>query len=206
MAARRDPTNATRAGGVRPRPDEKQARLVGDLPAEAAFAAEYPGGDLLAVQLARALEHLAGSVSAAVAQVWREHGLSHAAGNALAVIEGADRPLTPGEISAAMHITSGSMTSLIDTLVKKGLVRRTEHADDRRKVLVEITSAGRTCLDEALPSVVLRARDLQTGLTKTERRQLFELLGRWYDSLGDVDLTTVPVGTRHRPARLTRDR
>lgn len=205
MAARRDPTNATR-GGVRPRQDEKQARLVGDLPAEEAFAAEYPGGDLLAVQLARALEHLAGSVTTAVAQVWREHGLSHAAGQALAVIEGADRPLTPGEISAAMHITSGSMTSLIDTLVKNGLVRRTGHAEDRRKVLVEITPAGQACLDGALPSVVLRARDLQTGLTVAERRQLFELLGRWYDSLADIDLTTVPVGTRHRPERLTRDR
>jgi DNA-binding MarR family transcriptional regulator len=204
MADRADPMNATPGGGVQPRPGEGGTRLTGDLPAEAAFAAEYPGGDLFSAMLARALERVAASVNVGIAQVWRQHGLSHAAGNALAVIEGSARPMTPGEISAAMHTTSGSITSLIDTLVKRGLVRRMDHAEDRRKVLVEITEAGQALLDAALPSVVLRVRDLQAGLTEAERRQLFALIEKLHESIGTLDLSTVPVGTRHRPDRLTR--
>jgi DNA-binding MarR family transcriptional regulator len=122
----------------------------------------------------------------------------------LAVIEGNDRPMTAGEISAAMHTTSGSITSLIDTLVKRNLVRRMDDADDRRKVLVEITSAGQELLDEALPSVVLRVRDLLAGLSVADRRQMFALIEQLHSTIDRVDLTTVPVGTRRRPDRVSR--
>jgi len=205
MADRGERKGATPQGGARSRPDERRARLTGDLPGEQAFMAEFPGGDLLSVMATRALERVAGSINMGIAQVWREHGVSHAAGNALSVIEGVGRPMTPGEISEAMHTTSGSITSLIDTLVKKGLVHRMDHADDRRKVLVDITEAGQDLLDSALPSVVLLARDQQAGLTDAERRRLFDLLEKLHDSIAAVDLTNLPTGTRHRPDRLTRE-
>ncbi len=35
----------------------------------------------------------------------------------LAVLEGAGEPLTPNEINAHLHLTSGSVTSLLDRLV-----------------------------------------------------------------------------------------
>ena len=204
MADRRDPKDATSRGGVRPRPGDGRARLTGNLPAEAAFAAEYPGGDLLSAMVTRALERVAASINSGIAQVWREHGISHAAGNALSVIEGAARPMTPGEISEAMHTTSGSITSLIDTLVKNGLVRRMEHADDRRKVLVDITETGQAVLDAALPSVVLRVTEMQAGLSEAERRRLFALIEKLHASIDSLELDTLPIGTRHRPGHLTR--
>ncbi|MEI7547499.1 MAG: MarR family transcriptional regulator [Actinomycetota bacterium] len=174
---------------------------MGLLPGEREFRQEFPGADLTSSMLARSAERFGTAVDAAVSAVWRAHGLSHAAGNALAVIEGAHGPTTPGAISAAMHITSGSITSLLDTLQKRALVERTSHADDRRKVSVVITDAGSVLLDEALPAIQLLVRTAFDGLTAQERTQLLGLIQKAFESVTALDLANIPSGTRHRPAR-----
>lgn len=45
--------------------------------------------------------------------------------------------LTAGELAAAMHLTSGAVTSVVDRLEKGGWARRVRDPDDRRRVLVE---------------------------------------------------------------------
>ena len=84
--------------------------------------------------------HLVGTkADALIAGVARRYGLSHAALNALAVIEGAGGPLPAGEITAQMHISTATMTSILDTLERRGYVRRQPDPADRRRVLVDIT-------------------------------------------------------------------
>jgi DNA-binding MarR family transcriptional regulator len=85
--------------------------------------------------------------------VARRHRLSHAALNALAVLEGNGGPLPAGELSARMHITSGTMTSVLDTLEANGYIRRHAHPTDRRRVLVDLTPAAQAVLDRLLPEV-----------------------------------------------------
>jgi MarR family len=80
---------------------------------------------------------------ALVATVARRHRLSHAALNALAVIEGNGGPLLAGELSARMHITSGTMTGVLDTLERNGYIHRQADPADRRRVLVDLTPAAR---------------------------------------------------------------
>jgi DNA-binding MarR family transcriptional regulator len=46
--------------------------------------------------------------------------------------------LTAGEIAQKTGLTTGSVTSLIDRLEKKGFVRRVRDGQDRRKVIVEV--------------------------------------------------------------------
>ena len=48
-------------------------------------------------------------------------------------------PATAGEIARASGLAPASITNLIDRLVQKGFVRRSEDPDDRRRVLVEPT-------------------------------------------------------------------
>jgi DNA-binding MarR family transcriptional regulator len=189
---------ARREGGVGSRGSaDAQVRLTGTLPGAEAFQKEFPGADLLSSLLARSLERLGSEVDAAITTVWRRHGLSHAAGNALAVIEGAERAMTAGEIGAAMHITSGSITSLVDTLERRGLVERSAHVDDRRKVLVSITDQGRDLLDVALPAIQLLVVRLMGGLLQAERSQLRDLLLRAHESITSADLSDVPPGRRN---------
>jgi len=98
-----------------------------------------------------------------------------------------------------MHITSGSITSLTDTLERRGLVERSSSPDDRRKVLVSITPDGCDLLDEALPAIQLVVRRLLGGLSGAERSQLLELVLRAYDSVAGADLDNLPAGRRNRP-------
>jgi DNA-binding MarR family transcriptional regulator len=101
----------------------------------------------------RELEDVGSLAQALVATVARRHRLSHAALNALAVVEGNGGPLPAGQLSARMHITSGTMTSVLDTLEGNGYIRRHADPTDRRRVLVDLTPAAQAVLDRVLPEV-----------------------------------------------------
>jgi DNA-binding MarR family transcriptional regulator len=102
--------------------------------------------------------------------------LSAAAIQVLAIVE--DDPLPPHVIVDRMLVTSGTMTSLLDRLETKGLVRRTNHPDDRRKILVQITDTGRDILDVVLPLTHAFSSALFSGFSKQEHEQLTQALTR----------------------------
>lgn len=96
---------------------------------------------------------------------------------ALATVEGAGEPLEPSVIAARLIITTGSMTSVLDTLEKRGLIRRLPHPDDRRKLLVDITDEASSILDALLPSLHLReAEVIGSALSTAEQQELLGLL------------------------------
>ncbi|MBU0437733.1 MarR family transcriptional regulator [Staphylococcus succinus] len=45
-------------------------------------------------------------------------------------------PITAGELAKRVGLTTGSVTSLVDRLEKKGYVTREKHPKDRRKVII----------------------------------------------------------------------
>jgi DNA-binding MarR family transcriptional regulator len=144
------------------------------------FVDEYPGADPLATEvyanIVRTGDMLIGLHNR---QAREDHGLSATAKQALAVIEGAGEPLEPGVIAERLIITSGSMTSMLDTLEKNGLVRRMRHPEDRRKLLVDVTDDGVAILNDLMPSLHQRERRIVTAaLTATEQRQLLRLVAK----------------------------
>src|SRR5262249_21305004 len=106
------------------------------------FEEEYPGASALATEcyanLWRAADLLMGLHNRLTLD---EYQLSPSARQVLAVVDGAGDPLEPSVIAERVLITTGSMTSLLDNLEKRGLIRRLPHPEDRRKLLVEITPA-----------------------------------------------------------------
>jgi len=117
-------------------------------------------------------------------QAWNDYGLSGTAKQALSVIEGAGEPLEPSVIAERLIITTGSMTSMLNTLESRGLVRRMPHPVDRRKLLIAITPEGAAVVDELLPSLHSRERTIiSDALTKTEQQQLRTLLAKVQDSI-----------------------
>jgi DNA-binding MarR family transcriptional regulator len=50
-----------------------------------------------------------------------------------------------------MHITSGTLASVLDTLEGSGYVRRHADPTDRRRVLVDLTPTAQAVLDRLLP-------------------------------------------------------
>lgn len=121
-------------------------------------------------------------------QALRHHRLSRAARQALAVLEGAGQPLAPTAIAERLIVTTASVTSLLDTLERRGLVERQPDPTDRRRLLIVITQDGKAIVDQFLPEVVALQTAALATLTEAQRRQLIKLL----TTLG-ANLTTLDV-------------
>lgn len=109
-----------------------------------------------------------------------------------------------GEVAARMHITSGTVTSLLDNLERKGYVVRTNDPDDRRRVLVDITSEAQDVLDETLPAVQQVARLAMNRLSLDRQEALLEILADVRRALDEIPDELPPAQPRKRPPRLTR--
>jgi DNA-binding MarR family transcriptional regulator len=131
-----------------------------------------------------------------------QYQLSPSARQVLAVIEGARQPLEPSVIAERVLITTGSMTSLLDTLERRGLVRRMPHPDDRRKLLVDITPDAQAILDQLLPSFHVRERDvISAALTTREQHDLLRLIAKLQRAA--IDARTTPSATDAQRIRRT---
>jgi len=116
-----------------------------------------------------------------------QYQLSPGGRGVLAVVEGAGRPLEPSVIAERLVVTTGSMTSLLDNLEKRGLVRRLPHPDDRRKLLIDITTDARAIIDELLPALHATERDvIDAALTVSEQRTLLRLLAKLQHTAADA--------------------
>jgi DNA-binding MarR family transcriptional regulator len=143
-------------------------------------------------------------VETAIGAACRRYGLSHAALNALAVIEGEGKPMLTGEVAARMHITSGTVTSLLDNLERKHYVVRSADRDDRRRVLIDVTPAAQAVLDEALPAIQQVARRLMDGLGPQRQQQLLDILDDIGRAAADLSDDLPQPEPRRRPDHLTR--
>src|SRR5215471_13467985 len=72
----------------------------------------------------------------------------------------------------------GAMTRMIDRLEQKGLIRRTDHPDDRRRVGLELTAEGKAVYPKLRAASVTVQNRFLRGFSKTEVRQLESLLKR----------------------------
>jgi DNA-binding MarR family transcriptional regulator len=85
-------------------------------------------------------------------------------------------PRTPAELADAAGVTRATMTGLIDTLERDGLVKREPDPDDRRMMSVLLTPKGETFLNEFLPGHFKLIAELMAPLSESERKTLVKLL------------------------------
>jgi DNA-binding MarR family transcriptional regulator len=115
-------------------------------------------------------------------------------------IEAIDRELAPLDVTAAQYIIMGhlahnladsasqlckgisydpgAMTRMIDRLEAKGFIRRVRSSEDRRAVNLELTDEGKAVFPKLRVSVVGVLNRFLRGFTKSEARQLENLLQR----------------------------
>jgi DNA-binding MarR family transcriptional regulator len=167
------------------------------------FVREFPGADASATEACANLVH-ASTMLMEVLNRYRASvtDLSASATQALAVLDGAGEPLPSNVIAERLLVTTASMTSLLDTLERRGLVERNRHPTDRRKILVSLTAEGSAVVDELLPVMRAGEKAAAGGLTADQRRTLMELLGAWQRHLADVaDRPLARAGKRRRRRR-----
>jgi len=138
---------------------------------------------------------------ALVNKTLRQHDLSAAGRETLAVLDGADGPLSPGVIAERLIVTAATMTSVVDTLERRGMVERTIDKADRRRQLVSLTPAGREAVDAFLPQIVTLQTELMRDFTEDERAQLTSYLDRMREALTELGERADDVAEQAAPRR-----
>ncbi|HXS72051.1 MAG TPA: MarR family transcriptional regulator [Patescibacteria group bacterium] len=102
-------------------------------------------------------------------------------------VSGPPHRLSPTRLGRGLMLSSAGVTSRIDRLERRGLVRRLPDPDDRRGVIVELTDEGARLVDEAVAAVAESDRQLLGRLDADEIAQLQALLKKLLASLEPAD-------------------
>ena len=85
---------------------------------------------------------------------------------------------TAGDLAHNICHDAGSLTRLIDEMVKRGLVTRSRNESDRRVVTLALTARGGDLVEELAPRVMHFWNDLLAGFSHAEIDTLINLLTR----------------------------
>jgi len=98
-------------------------------------------------------------------------------------------PRTPAELADAAGVTRATMTGLIDTLERDGLVRREPDPDDRRMMSVRLTPKADAFVAQLLPAHFRIMARLMAPLSESERKTLVALLTKILQSASELTAT-----------------
>jgi DNA-binding MarR family transcriptional regulator len=91
--------------------------------------------------------------------------------------------MLPSQLSTSLLVSSGTMTSRLDRLESRGLIRRDSHPTDRRSVVVELTDDGLRIADEGVTRHVQAETAMLASLSDRERATLDRLLSKLINGL-----------------------
>jgi len=107
--------------------------------------------------------------------VHRPMGISFAGYQLLFTIKSVGR-VNPNELARLSSVSTASMSSLLNTLEKYGLITRTPDPEDKRKAIVQLSDEGGRVVANLCRSNNEREQAWAAGLTETEASILAELL------------------------------
>ena len=94
---------------------------------------------------------------------------------------------SPSVLADKAGVTRATMTGLLDSLERTGLIERIPNPDDRRMLNVRLTEKGQQRLDDVMPDYYSRVSRVMKELSEPDRALLMEMLqkvGRHVDLLG----------------------
>ena len=122
-------------------------------------------------------QHLEKSVATALA----EHGITLGQFDILATLRrnGPKGGLTPTQLLGSVMLSSGGMTSRLDTLERSDWIERHPDPNDRRGVIIELTPKGRKLIDAATATRFDEASKSMPDLFAAERTKFEGMLRMW---------------------------
>ncbi len=120
-----------------------------------------------------------------IANLVQPFDLTPSSGLVLGILADVGAPLPPNQIAERLVISRASVTSLIDSLERRGYVRRLPHTTDRRMLFIELTDAGRQVAQEFRLLVHRQEKAWLAVFTEQEQVQLIDALHRLQAALTD---------------------
>ena len=140
------------------------------------FEDRYPDSSATATECAMNLVRTADMLEKRIAALLSAFDLSPATGLVLGILADSGSAISPNQIAERLIISRASVTSLLDSLEKRGYVLRQPHQSDRRMLLVELTPKGRQVADDFRPVVHRHERTWLGALNENQQEQLIRSL------------------------------
>ena len=165
--------------------DDELGILISE-PSIAQMAGDFGDMDFLAsVQAFRAVRMLSHRMNEASTGWLARHDLTPAQYNFLAVLFQHDRKagVSSRDVGKSMHTTSGTVTSMTDTLQQSGLIERVAHPSDKRSLMLKLTRKGERRFLAAAHTHHAHAMSAMGALSDRELSALLKLLVQAGNSL-----------------------
>ena len=85
--------------------------------------------------------------------------------------------ISAGMLTERLHVVPGRMTDILNSLEKKGLIKRYRDEEDKRRVNVRITAAGKKEVQQKRNYISQEYRGLFQILGRENTKELIRLLG-----------------------------
>ena len=146
-----------------------------------------PDLDIGALQVTARLSRIGTHLARRQEAVFSRFGLGRGEVGALSALRIAGPPhrLSPTQLGRGLMLSSAGVTSRVDRLERRGLVRRLPDPNDRRGVIIELTNEGLEVVDAAAAANTVSERQLLGRLDPDELVSLEKLLRKL---LGGLEL------------------
>ncbi len=142
------------------------------------WAGIRPGLEVDVYQVTARISRIGQHIARRQEDVFGRFGLNRGEVGVLSALRVAGPPhrLSPTRLFKGLMLSSAGMTSRIDRLERRGLVRRIPDPTDRRGVLVELTQSGRKVLEDAVAANTENEEAVLEGLSPKQIADLGKLL------------------------------
>ena len=110
-------------------------------------------------------------------------GLTEGRIRVLAILLAKDSPMTHTELAKASGVTKATITGLVNSLERDGLVERSACSGDRRVRFIAVTSEGEAILRDILPGHMQLLSQCLGVMRPDERSKLLNLLEKFHERL-----------------------
>ena len=142
----------------------------------------FPQARRLPTEALMNMLHVTRVVTDTYDRIARSEGLSISGTETLRLLALAQGPLTPAELASSEFLSTATMTTVLATLERRGLVERSPHPTDKRKVLMSSTPAAAEVLSRIMDRYLSFGHRLMETLSEKDLTTLQQLTVRLLDA------------------------
>jgi DNA-binding MarR family transcriptional regulator len=146
----------------------------------------------LSDQMLRALRRVMRAVDLHSRQLAQDYGITGPQALVLRECLGSGG-LAAGELARRVSLSQATLTDILNRLEQRGLICRSRSLADRRRVVVDVTAAGRVLAETSPPLLQERFVQRFDALPDWEQNLLLSSLQRIAELMDASDLETAPV-------------
>lgn len=89
--------------------------------------------------------------------------------------------LSPGELSAIQELSTGRVAIALNSLENKNHIERQMDKEDRRRIIVTLTKAGRQCAEQLLEQTIANFEEVLRKIGEQDANDFFRIIKRLID-------------------------